>query len=84
MTSSQRLSRNACHVHLSKHTTGSTDGNATERTQWACIITCPGHHKNNKDDGDDEDDEDDEADEYDENGEDEENDEDWLLSRITL
>ena len=22
--------------------------------QWACIITCPGHHKNDKDDEDDE------------------------------
>ena len=37
--------------------------------QWACIITCPGHHKNDKDDEDDEDDEDHE------NGEDDEDDE---------
>ena len=34
--------------------------------QRACIITCPGNHKNDKDD---EDDEDDENDENDENGE---------------
>ena len=39
--------------------------------QWACIITCPGHHKNNKDDEKDEKDENDEGDEDDENGEDE-------------
>ena len=25
--------------------------------QWACILTCPGHHKNDKDDEDDENDE---------------------------
>ena len=37
--------------------------------QWACIITCPGH---NKDDENDEDDEDDE------------NGEDWLLGRIRI
>ena len=36
--------------------------------QWACIITCPGHHKN---DTNDEDDENDEGDEDDQNGEDE-------------
>ena len=55
--------------------------------QWACIITCPGHHKDDTNDEDDEDDEDD--DEDDENGEDDENDEnddcdengeDWFLS----
>ena len=40
----------------------------------ACIITCPGHHKNDKDDEDDENDENDEGGEDDENGEDEEND----------
>ena len=40
--------------------------------QWACIITCPGHHK------DDTNDEDDEDDEGDENGE------DWLLCRIRI
>ena len=40
--------------------------------QWACIITCPGHHK------DDENDEDDEDDEDDEKGE------DWLLCRIRV
>ena len=27
--------------------------------QWACIITCPGHHKDDTNDEDDEDDEDD-------------------------
>ena len=42
--------------------------------QLACIITCPGHHKNDKDDEDDKDDENDEGGEDDENGEDEEND----------
>ena len=30
--------------------------------QWACIITCPGHHKSDKDEEDDEDDENDEDD----------------------
>ena len=35
--------------------------------QWACIITCPGHHKNDRDDEDEEDDEDDENDEDDSN-----------------
>ena len=30
------------------------------RHQWACIITCPGNHKNGKDDENDEDDEDNE------------------------
>ena len=59
--------------------------------QWACMITCPGHHKDDKDDEDDEDDEDGENDEDDEdddeNREDGENDEhddedDLIFSRI--
>ena len=40
--------------------------------QWARIITCPGHHKDDTNDEDDEDDEDDV------------NGEDWLLSRKTF
>ena len=73
MTSSQRLSRNACHVHLSKHTTLSTDGNATEWTPMGMYYYMPWTPQKN--DTNDEDDEDDENDEKREG---------WLLSKITL